>query len=71
MSEMKHYKTAPGDRILRSHKIIYGFGALVYKLIAGAIGGMAKVLHLGQGIHPVLESAHHQYIRIIGVRCGS
>jgi len=51
---MKHYKTAPEDRISLSHKVIYGFGAFVNNLLAAAIGGMAIVLNLGLGMNPAL-----------------
>jgi GPH family glycoside/pentoside/hexuronide:cation symporter len=51
---MKHYKTAPEDRISLPHKVIYGFGAFVNNLLAAAIGGMAIVLNLGLGMNPAL-----------------
>ena len=51
---MKHYKTAPEDRISLPHKIIYGFGAFVNNLLAAAIGGMTIVLNLGLGMNPAL-----------------
>ena len=51
---MKHYKTAPEDRISLLHKVIYGFGAFVNNLLAAAIGGMAIVLNLGLGMNPAL-----------------
>ena len=35
-----HYETAPEDRISFTHKVIYGLGAFVNNLLAGAIGGM-------------------------------
>ena len=54
MAAMKHYKTAPEDRISLSHKVIYGFGAFVNNLLAAAIGGMAIVLNLGLGMNPAL-----------------
>ena len=54
MAAMKHYKTAPEDRISLAHKIIYGFGAFVNNLLAAAIGGMAIVLNLGLGMNPAL-----------------
>ena len=54
MTAMKHYKTAPEDRISLPHKVIYGFGAFVNNLLAAAIGGMAIVLNLGLGMNPAL-----------------
>ncbi len=49
---VKHYETAPEDRISLAHKIIYGLGAFVNNLLAAAIGGMAIVLNLGLGMNP-------------------
>ena len=54
MAAMKHYKTAPEDRISLAHKLIYGFGAFVNNLLAAAIGGMVIVLNLGLGMNPAL-----------------
>ena len=51
---IKHYETAPEDRISLLHKIIYGLGAFVNNLLAAAIGGMAIVLNLGLGMNPAL-----------------
>jgi len=51
---MKHYETAPEDRISLPHKVIYGFGAFVNNLLAAAIGGMVIVLNLGLGMNPAL-----------------
>ena len=51
---MKHYETAPEDRISLLHKVIYGFGAFVNNLLAAAIGGMVIVLNLGLGMNPAL-----------------
>ncbi|MGD8583362.1 MAG: MFS transporter, partial [Gammaproteobacteria bacterium] len=51
---MKHYETAPEDRISLPHKLIYGFGAFVNNLLAAAIGGMVIVLNLGLGMNPAL-----------------
>jgi GPH family glycoside/pentoside/hexuronide:cation symporter len=51
---MKHYETAPEDRISLPHKVIYGFGAFVNNLLAAAIGGMTIVLNLGLGMNPAL-----------------
>ena len=49
-----HYETAPDDRILFAHKVIYGLGGLVNNLLAAAIGGMVIVLNLGLGMDPAL-----------------
>ena len=54
MAAMKHYETAPEDRISLPHKVIYGFGAFVNNLLAAAIGGMSIVLNLGLGMNPAL-----------------
>jgi glycoside/pentoside/hexuronide:cation symporter, GPH family len=54
VTAMKHYETAPEDRISLLHKVIYGFGAFVNNLLAAAIGGMAIVLNLGLGMNPAL-----------------
>jgi GPH family glycoside/pentoside/hexuronide:cation symporter len=51
---VKHYETAPEDRISLAHKLIYGLGAFVNNLLAAAIGGMAIVLNLGLGMNPAL-----------------
>ncbi len=49
-----HYETAPDDRILFAHKVIYGLGGLVNNLLAAAIGSMVIVLNLGLGMNPAL-----------------
>jgi len=54
LAAVKHYATAPEDRISLAHKIIYGFGAFVNNLLAAAIGGMVIVLNLGLGMNPAL-----------------
>jgi len=54
MSESAHYTTAPEDRIPFGQKLIYGLGAFVNNLLAGAIGGMTIVLNLGLGMNPAL-----------------
>ena len=54
MSAAKHYETAPEDRIPFLSKVIYGLGAFVNNLLAGAIGGMSIVLNLGFGMDPAL-----------------
>jgi len=51
---MKHYATAPEDRIPFHLKVVYGLGAFVNNLLAGAIGGMVIVLNLGLGMNPAL-----------------
>ena len=76
MAAMKHYETAPEDRISLPHKLIYGFGAFVNNLLAAAIGGMVIVLNLGLGMNPFLvgliaaiDAACHRsyYGTLIGV----
>lgn len=54
VAAVKHFETAPEDRISLIHKIIYGFGAFVNNLLAAAIGGMVIVLNLGLGMNPAL-----------------
>ena len=54
VAAVKHFETAPQDRISLLHKIIYGLGAFVNNLLAAAIGGMAIVLNLGLGMNPAL-----------------
>ena len=49
---MEHYATAPQDRIPFHQKVVYGLGAIVNNLLAGAIGGMMIVLNLGLGMNP-------------------
>jgi len=51
---MEHYATAPEDRIPFHLKVVYGLGAFVNNLLAGAIGGMVIVLNLGLGMNPAL-----------------
>ena len=51
---MKHYETAPADRIPIFQKLIYGLGAFVNNILAAAIGGMIIVLNLGLGMNPAL-----------------
>jgi GPH family glycoside/pentoside/hexuronide:cation symporter len=51
---MEHHATAPQDRIPFHLKVIYGLGAVVNNLLAGAIGGMMIVLNLGLGMNPAL-----------------
>ena len=54
VAAVKHYETAPEDRISLIHKLVYGLGAFVNNLLAAAIGGMAIVLNLGLGMNPAL-----------------
>jgi len=51
---IKHYATAPEDRISFIQKLIYGLGAFVNNLLAAASGGMIIVLNLGFGMNPAL-----------------
>ena len=51
---MDRYATSPEDRIPFHLKVIYGLGAFVNNLLAGAIGGMVIVLNLGLGMNPAL-----------------
>lgn len=53
-SNIKHYETAPEDRIPFSQKLFYGLGAFVNNLLGAAIGGMMIVLNLGLGMNPAL-----------------
>lgn len=48
------HETAPADRIPFGQKLIYGAGAFVNNLLAGAIGGMMIVLNLAYGMNPAL-----------------
>jgi len=54
MTEAAHYETKPEDRIPFHLKLVYGLGAFVNNLLAGAIGGMIIVLNLGLGMNPAL-----------------
>ncbi len=54
VAAVKHFDTAPEDRISLIHKLIYGLGAFVNNLLAAAIGGMVIVLNLGLGMNPAL-----------------
>jgi GPH family glycoside/pentoside/hexuronide:cation symporter len=51
---MKHYATAPADRLPVHQKVVYGLGAFVNNLLAAASGGMMIVLNLGLGMNPAL-----------------
>lgn len=50
----QHHETAPQDRISIPHRIVYGLGAFINNLLAGASGGMMIVLNLGFGMNPAL-----------------
>lgn len=54
MSQSHAYETAPQDRIPLLSKVVYGTGAFVNNILAGAIGGMIIVLNLGLGMDPAL-----------------
>lgn len=54
VAAVRHYETAPEDRILLAHKVIYGLGAFVNNILAAAIGGMAIVFNLALGMNPIL-----------------
>lgn len=54
MSHSEHYATASEDRVSFFHKTVYGLGAFVNNLLAGASGGMIIVLNLGLGMNPAL-----------------
>jgi GPH family glycoside/pentoside/hexuronide:cation symporter len=54
MARMKHYATAPADRLPVHQKVVYGLGAFVNNLLAAASGGMMIVLNLGLGMNPAL-----------------
>lgn len=54
MSKVKHYATAPEDRISIFQKIAYGLGMLCNNLIPAALGCMVVVLNLGLGMNPAL-----------------
>lgn len=54
MRSIRHHETAPKDRIPFRQKVIYGSGAFVNNLLAGASGGMMIVLNLGFGMNPAL-----------------
>ena len=53
MSPSSHV-TVAADRIPFQQKLIYGAGAFVNNLLAGAIGGMMIVLNLAYGMNPAL-----------------
>jgi len=50
MSEAKHYKTAPEDRISLKQKSAYAVGMLVNNLQAAALPAMVVILNLGLGM---------------------
>ncbi len=54
MDSVKHYATAPEDRIPLSQKTAYAIGMFVNNLQAAALPAMAVILNLGLRIDPVL-----------------
>lgn len=46
--------TRSQDRVPFSHMLIYGTGAFVNNLLAGAFGAMLIILNLGLGMDPAL-----------------
>lgn len=54
MSESKHYKTAPEDKVSLYQKLAYGSGSLVNNLLGAAIPIMAMVLTIGLEMNPIL-----------------
>jgi GPH family glycoside/pentoside/hexuronide:cation symporter len=50
MSSVKHYKTAPEDRISLKQKSAYAIGMLVNNLQAAALPAMVVILNLGLGM---------------------
>ncbi|MEM6273657.1 MAG: MFS transporter [Myxococcota bacterium] len=54
MNKRNGWETADTDRISFGHKLVYGFGAFVNNLLAGAIGATMIVLNLGLGMDPAL-----------------
>jgi len=54
MSEEKHYKTAPEDRVPFINKTAYGLGSFVNNILGNAIGYMAIVLNVGLKMNPAL-----------------
>jgi GPH family glycoside/pentoside/hexuronide:cation symporter len=54
MSDVKHFQTAPEDRIPFIQMVIYGLGAFVNNVLAAAIGNMMIILNLGYGMNPAL-----------------
>jgi GPH family glycoside/pentoside/hexuronide:cation symporter len=54
MTELKHYATAPEDRISVIQKSAYAIGMLVNNLQAAAMPAMVVILNLGLGMDPVL-----------------
>lgn len=48
----QQFDTAPEDRIPFGQKLIYGLGAFVNNILAGASGGMMIALNLGFGMNP-------------------
>lgn len=54
MSKLKHYTTAPEDRISITQKSAYAIGMLVNNLQAAALPAMVVILNLGLGMDVVL-----------------
>jgi GPH family glycoside/pentoside/hexuronide:cation symporter len=54
VSDLKHYTTAPEDRISLTQKSAYAIGMLVNNLQAAALPAMMVILNLGLGMDPVL-----------------
>lgn len=54
MSSVAAPPIRPEDRVPFPHMLLYGIGAFVNNLLAGAIGGMMIVLNLGLGMNPAL-----------------
>ncbi|MGF1508413.1 MAG: MFS transporter [Myxococcota bacterium] len=54
MTASVHYETAPEERIPFFKKLIYGAGAFVNNMLAGAMGGMVIILNLGLGMNPAM-----------------
>lgn len=54
MTSLKHYSTAPEDKIPFPQKIAYAIGMLVNNLQAAAMPAMVVILNLGLGMDPVL-----------------
>lgn len=48
------HKTRPEDRVPIAHMGLYGIGAFVNNLLAGAFGAMLIILNLGLGMDPAL-----------------
>ncbi|MCP4649180.1 MAG: MFS transporter [PVC group bacterium] len=62
---VKHYATAPEDRIAILQKVAYGLGMLCNNLIPAALGCMAVVLNLGLGMNPALIGYIMSFPRLV------